>query len=274
MHAHCAHTLQSHTHRLQYRVRGALLSIEVEWKQEEWKATLARLRQVHSFDAPNHDDWNDLFNDLVTLEDKLILSDGRKLSMSDLAVRFGLMHTVDSPEPSHGPKMHRELQSMLGLSASSHRFWFLHILMFAFSMSWAVRDDLLNAALSGGDMWFVGSSQCAVSRHWAFKKNCGYAWFALRFCDTTRFWTLPVFTCIVVRSLGMHGYIGADIILLLPGHIEGLVWPLTQTSWGCFGAPLLEKRFVTEVSSVSEWFPSRVQDDHQFEHGNARASSS
>ena len=30
------------------------------------------------FDAPNHDDWNDLFNDPVKLEDKLILSDGRK----------------------------------------------------------------------------------------------------------------------------------------------------------------------------------------------------
>ena len=31
------------------------------------------------FDAVNHDEWNDLFNDLVKLEDKLILSDGRKL---------------------------------------------------------------------------------------------------------------------------------------------------------------------------------------------------
>ena len=30
------------------------------------------------FDVPNHDDWNDLFNDPVKLEDKLIRSDGRK----------------------------------------------------------------------------------------------------------------------------------------------------------------------------------------------------
>ena len=66
----------------------------------------------------------------------------------------------------------------------------------------------------------------------------------------------------------MNGYIGAAIILLLLEHIEGLVWPLTQTSWGRFG------RFVTEVSSVNDWCPSSVQDDHQFEHGNARASTS
>ena len=50
------------------------------------------------FDVPNHDDWNDLFNDPVKLEDKLIRSDGRKRSMSDLAVRFRLMHKVESPE--------------------------------------------------------------------------------------------------------------------------------------------------------------------------------
>ena len=35
--------------RLQCRVQGAILSIDVKWNQEGWKATLARLRQVHSF---------------------------------------------------------------------------------------------------------------------------------------------------------------------------------------------------------------------------------
>ena len=45
----------------------------------------------------------------------------------------------------------------------------------------------------------------------ALKQNSGYAWVALRFCGTNRFWTLPVLTYIVVRSLGMNG----------------LVWPLT-----------------------------------------------
>ena len=35
--------------RLRCRVRGARLSIDVNWKQEECRATLARLRQVDSF---------------------------------------------------------------------------------------------------------------------------------------------------------------------------------------------------------------------------------
>ena len=61
-------------------------------KQEGCEATLARLREVHSFRAPNHDDWNELFNDPAKLEDKLILNDGSKFFMSDPAERFGLLH--------------------------------------------------------------------------------------------------------------------------------------------------------------------------------------
>ena len=43
-------------------------------------------------DAPNHDDWNELFNEPAKLEDKLILNDGSKFFMSDPAERFGLLH--------------------------------------------------------------------------------------------------------------------------------------------------------------------------------------
>ena len=43
---------------------------------------------------------------------------------------------------------------------------------------------------------------------------------------------------------------------------------------GRFGAPLLERRFVTEVSGVNDWCPSSVEDDHELEHGNARESTS
>ena len=56
------------------------------------------------------------------LEDKIILSDGRKLSMSDLAEKLGSLHTVDSLELSDGSRTHHELHSMRGPSASSHRF--------------------------------------------------------------------------------------------------------------------------------------------------------
>ena len=65
-----------HTPRLHGRVGAALLSTDVKWNQEVWKATLARLQQVHSLRCTEPRDWNDLFNDLVEVEDKPILGDG------------------------------------------------------------------------------------------------------------------------------------------------------------------------------------------------------
>ena len=75
-----------------------------------------------------------------------------------------------------------------------------------------------------------------------------------RFCGTTRFWALPVYTYIVVRCLGMNGYIGAAIILLLLAHSEGLVWPLTQTSWDVlahlFWRGVLSLKFLVSMNGV------------------------
>ena len=50
---------------------------------------------------------------------------------------------------------HRESHSMHGLSASTHRFPFLHIF---FVHVLGCRDDLFDVVLSGGDTWFAGSS--------------------------------------------------------------------------------------------------------------------
>ena len=229
-------------------------------------------------------------------------------------VRLGLAHRdsstqltrlqVDWTESLRGSKTHRELHSMWGLFASTHRVWFLHILMFALSMFWVARDDLPDDAvpLSGGGVWLAGSSQGValatvgllvplhtlfwklsrwivagtLRRRWAFKGNCGYAWFALRFCASTCIWALPVLTYIVVRSLEMNGGTenemegalfchytvccigalgfkrffvcivcvvsvgtGAGIILFMPAHSEDLVWPLTPTSWRRFAVRYL-----------------------------------
>ena len=46
----------------------------------------------------------------------------------------------------------------------------------------------------------------------------------------TRFWTWPVFTFIVVRSLVMSGCTDIDVILHVLAHSEGLVQIPTQTS--------------------------------------------
>ena len=53
-------------------------------------------------DAPNHDDWNELFNDPAKLEDKLILNDGCKCFMSDTAETFGFLRKVTWTEFLHG----------------------------------------------------------------------------------------------------------------------------------------------------------------------------
>ena len=80
-------------------------------------------------DAPNHDDWNEFFNEPAKLEDKLIFNDRSKFFMSDPAEWFGLVHKVNWTESLRGSKTHRELHSMKGLFPSRHRVWFLHILI-------------------------------------------------------------------------------------------------------------------------------------------------
>ena len=117
-------------------------------------------------------------------------------------------------------RAHRELHSVRDLSASTHRVQLLHILIFVWSMSWAVRDDLSDTVLS--------------------KAICGSL---AALCDTTRSWALPVFTHIVVHSLGMNGCTDVDIILHLLAHSEGLVWPLTQTSRGRFSRQVRALKF-------------------------------
>ena len=54
------------TPRLHGRVWAALLSIDVKWNEQVWKAQ----RQIHCFRCTEPRNWNDLFNDLVELKDK------------------------------------------------------------------------------------------------------------------------------------------------------------------------------------------------------------
>ena len=137
------------------------IQVTMGGNKRDAKQLLADYDKFIPSDAPNHDDWNELFYDPAKLEDKLIVNDGSKLFMSDPAERFELLRKVDWTEFLRGPKTHRELHSMWGLLAPSHRVWFLHILMFALSMLWVARDDLPDDAVlvSGGSVWLAGSSQ-------------------------------------------------------------------------------------------------------------------
>ena len=91
-------------------------------------------------DAPNHGDWNELFNEPAKLGDKLILNDGCKFFVSDPAERFGLLHKVDWTEFLHGRSIASYIPRGVSLP-SAHQFWFLHILTFALTMFWVAHDD-------------------------------------------------------------------------------------------------------------------------------------
>ena len=111
---------------------------------------------------------------------------------SNLAERFGLLHTVDWPDPSLESKTHRELHSMRGLSVSTHRFQFPSHSHFRLSMSWTLRDGLSDAVLSRDDRSFTGASLRRYS-----------------------FLGLAQIHLIVVRSLRMNGCMSAVFIHLL-----------------------------------------------------------
>ena len=105
------------------------IQVTVGRNKRDAKQLLPDYEKFIPSDAPNHDDWNELINEPAKLEDKLILNDGSKFFMSDPAERFELLHKVKWTESLRGSKTHRELHSMWGLSASTHRVWFLHILI-------------------------------------------------------------------------------------------------------------------------------------------------
>ena len=84
----------------------------------------------------------------------------------------------------------------------------------------------------------VNSFTFSQSMSWAVVMTCPMQSSASAIRDslaalrgTNRFWALPVPTYTAVCRVGMDDRMSADSSLLLLAHSEGLVWPLTQTSW-------------------------------------------
>ena len=102
------------------------IQVTVGGSKSDAKQLLPDYEKFIPSDAPNHDDWNEFFNEPAKLEDKLILNDGSKFFMSDPAEMLGLF----------------EFYSMWDLFASRLRVWFLHILIprrcSAFKWRWCV----------------------------------------------------------------------------------------------------------------------------------------
>ena len=118
------------------------IQVTVGGSKRDAKQLLPYCEKLIPSDAPNHDDWNELFNEPAKLEDKLIFNDGSNFFMSDPVERFGVLDKVEWTESLRGSKTHRELHTMWGLFASTHRVWFFHTLIArrcsAFKRRWCV----------------------------------------------------------------------------------------------------------------------------------------
>jgi len=84
-------------------------------------------------DAANYDDWNELFYDPYQLSHGLVLRGGDKMLFeSPHSERFALLPSVDWAFSLHHThtKTHREVHSLWGIFASTHRIWLCHAIVF------------------------------------------------------------------------------------------------------------------------------------------------
>jgi len=99
-------------------------------------------------DCANYDDWNELFCDPSRLVDKLVLCDGTRLFALPRGARFSALERMDWGASLHRVKTHREVHSLWGLFAATHRIVFLHELLYLTTLV-AVSSDSLESAQGG-----------------------------------------------------------------------------------------------------------------------------
>lgn len=87
-------------------------------------------------DAANYDDWDELFCDSERLARSLQLTDRTKLFDLPHCQRFAALPRVDwqASLSSVKTKTHREIHSLWGVFASTHRVWLLHVVLFLCSV--------------------------------------------------------------------------------------------------------------------------------------------
>ncbi|CAJ1419139.1 unnamed protein product [Effrenium voratum] len=103
-------------------------------------------------DCPNHDDWNELFQDMPRLHEAL-----EDLLSLPSTQRYQGLKQVDWHVALQDTKTHRELHSFWGVFAATHRLWFLHLLLFLLSMFWVSSRNFSSDA-SGWKVLLGGNS--------------------------------------------------------------------------------------------------------------------
>lgn len=81
-------------------------------------------------DVANYDDWDELFCDPARMAQKLVLFDGSLLYELKPGERFAATPLIDWARSFCQTKTHREVHSLWGVFASTHRIVLLHMLMF------------------------------------------------------------------------------------------------------------------------------------------------
>ena len=93
-------------------------------------------------DAANYDDWNEFFCDPGRLARGLLLEDGSELFELPHGQRFAALSRVDWKVSLQRFEMktHREVHSLWGVFAATHRVWLVHALLFVCGVVATARD--------------------------------------------------------------------------------------------------------------------------------------
>jgi hypothetical protein len=93
-------------------------------------------------DVANYDDWNEFFCDHKRLVEKLQLDDGTPFFALPPGKRFEALVHVNWHKSLRAAetKTHREIHSMWGVFAATHRIWLLHVALFFFTVCLVSRE--------------------------------------------------------------------------------------------------------------------------------------
>jgi hypothetical protein len=81
-------------------------------------------------DVSNYDDWDELFLDPPRMTSMLVLRQGTPLYELGAGERFANLHDMDWGKSLNSAKTHREVHSLWGVFAATHRIVLLHMVLF------------------------------------------------------------------------------------------------------------------------------------------------
>lgn len=222
----------------------------VEVKKDDkgfWKDKQVLKDECQKFmpaDCANYDDWNELFRDVPRLVETLVLKDGSKLFDLPHDERFHALPYVDWVTSLAGAKTHREVHSIWGVFVTTHRVWFIHLILYVLAVWWVSDPSNPSGKAQGqhavtGDTGAVRlASACLVVPAFALswklarwysagvssrRKKCNFSFPAIfftifGFLARLVFWSAPFLTYAAVRYISSHDYKNSILLVALGVH--------------------------------------------------------